>query len=649
MSLMLNFRSFQTMLFLHFRAVEFENTANSQRYTLRHCCRPSYPRARGRSELSAGAWAVRDTKKGVVMSRHVQCFRGVRPLTVGVALALTTAVSAQNIIDMGGQWGRVGAGLDSEGRARAELLLRAAPGANQRAIVEAYGGDGQALGLKLSYHVAPQRGPLPGVLKTFVAFDRSATKDRKLTAGFGGEVNDMFWALYASKGVSDGRASGFLGGAVIEQRPYDWGFGLRLGTFFDSALLRLTLGADYDQGKQGAKQSTSSLLAEKYFLGSPVSVALNVEALSRRSELAPRTEETRGGMTVRIDLGGARNAVTQGPSIGRSLDNPITHKSSVDVYSRRSTSGPAIGNVVPTPADDTLAAVSNGSEIVIDVLANDKDPNGDTLTLASVGAAQRGTTRIVGGRVGYTATAGFAGNDAFTYTVSDGKGATAVGTVRVTVTATTTPAPTPTPAPANRPPVANADAFTVTAGSTGNVLSVLANDTDPDRDTLALSALTAPTNGTAAIVGATVVYAPRTGFSGVDTFSYTVIDGKGSNATGAVTVTVSPTAAPTPAPTPTAAPGSNRPPVAVADVIKVNCNGSTSFNVLTNDSDPDAGDTISVTGFSPPPANTGSLDFKGAGTFTFSGNGTNFGSASFQYQLSDGKGATVAATVTLNC
>ena len=70
--------------------------------------------------------------------------------------------------------------------------------------------------------------------------------------------------------------------------------------------------------------------------------------------------------------------------------------------------------------------------VVIDVLHNDTDADGDALILQSVGQAAHGTVAIQNGEAVYTPNAGVYGTDSFTYTVSDGRQST-VGTVNVTV------------------------------------------------------------------------------------------------------------------------------------------------------------------------------------------------------------------------
>ncbi len=107
-------------------------------------------------------------------------------------------------------------------------------------------------------------------------------------------------------------------------------------------------------------------------------------------------------------------------------------------------SSQATVSVTITPVNDPPVAVADkasttqGTTVSISVLANDSDPDGDILSLASASQGAKGTTALSGTVVRYTPSADFVGTDTFTYTVMDGKGATATGTVTVTVSATNT-------------------------------------------------------------------------------------------------------------------------------------------------------------------------------------------------------------------
>jgi len=96
--------------------------------------------------------------------------------------------------------------------------------------------------------------------------------------------------------------------------------------------------------------------------------------------------------------------------------------------------------------------------------------------------------------------------------------------------------------PTNDPPTAANDAASVLPGSGANAISVLANDNiTPDvGETLVITQVTQGISGTVAITGGGtgLTYMPNPGFTGVDTFTYTLSDGNGGAATATVTVTV---------------------------------------------------------------------------------------------------------------
>jgi ELWxxDGT repeat protein len=109
-------------------------------------------------------------------------------------------------------------------------------------------------------------------------------------------------------------------------------------------------------------------------------------------------------------------------------------------------------------------------------------------------------------------------------------------------------------------PVAVPDAVRVASGSTATI-PVTLNDSDPDGaiNRAGVHVTASPASGTAEpIDGGSVRYAPRSGFTGTDTFQYAVIDewgGVSSSAT--VTVTVDAPPAPPPPPSPSPPPASS--------------------------------------------------------------------------------------------
>jgi Ca2+-binding RTX toxin-like protein len=94
-------------------------------------------------------------------------------------------------------------------------------------------------------------------------------------------------------------------------------------------------------------------------------------------------------------------------------------------------------NAPPEPQDDTARAFFNEPLTIpaATLLANDTDPDGDTLTVTAVGNPASGTVQLNGNNVVFTPQTGFTGNASFEYTVSDGT-ETATATVAVAVNPT---------------------------------------------------------------------------------------------------------------------------------------------------------------------------------------------------------------------
>ncbi|PLX68398.1 MAG: hypothetical protein C0602_09500, partial [Denitrovibrio sp.] len=128
-------------------------------------------------------------------------------------------------------------------------------------------------------------------------------------------------------------------------------------------------------------------------------------------------------------------------------------------------------NDMPIAVDNTVTVDEDGSA-VINVLANDTDIDGDTLTVESFEQPTNGTAVLNDdGTFTYTPNADYNGSDSFEYTITDGKGGTSTATVNIGITSV------------NDGPVAAEDSG-VTAEDTSLTINVLANDTDIDGDTL---------------------------------------------------------------------------------------------------------------------------------------------------------------------
>ncbi len=227
------------------------------------------------------------------------------------------------------------------------------------------------------------------------------------------------------------------------------------------------------------------------------------------------------GVPQRVDVGNQTTYTLTG------LPGGTTSTVDVTAYDTAGTeSSPSNTLTVPVPlAVAAVASTPVGTPVTLAVLANDTDPTGLPLTITTVTQGANGTVTSNGTTVTYTPAATFVGTDRFTYTITDGQGASSTAPVTVTVT------------PVTQPPVAMADAAATPVG-TPLTLAVLANDTDPTGLPLTITTVTQGANGTVTSNGTTVTYTPVATFVGTDRFTYTITDSQGASSTATVTITV---------------------------------------------------------------------------------------------------------------
>lgn len=184
----------------------------------------------------------------------------------------------------------------------------------------------------------------------------------------------------------------------------------------------------------------------------------------------------------------------------------------------------------PTGGADALATNEDTPRTVaIDaLLANDRDADGDRVTLVAVGDPENGTVAVnqVAGTITFTPALNFNGSASFVYTITDGMFETPVA-VEVVVGAS------------NDPPVAVDDerATTIDTPLVMSAVSLLANDSDPDGQVLSIIDVGSATNGSVTFDGTDVTFTPNAGFTGVASFTYTAFDGIATD-TAVVTITV---------------------------------------------------------------------------------------------------------------
>ncbi len=277
-------------------------------------------------------------------------------------------------------------------------------------------------------------------------------------------------------------------------------------------------------------------------------------------------------------------------------------------------------NDAPIPADDLLTVPEDG-EGVVDVLANDLDPD-STLDLlgVSVGPALPGSAAVQTDGVRYVHDGSEPGTDPVEVpvTVCDPQGGCATSTLYVTIT------------PVNDPPVAADDLATVDEGGTVTV-DLLANDHDPDDDLEPIgyvTVLSGPVNGTATLT-ASGLEVQHDGAEAVsDSVRYEVCDAAGLCDQATVALAVMPV---------------NDAPLLQDDALVLAEGGSAVLAPLGNDVDVDgsldAGTLAVVVG---PAHGTVSV---GGDAVTYVHDGSEGADDAFTYTVCDDGGACSEATV----
>ncbi|TMP16764.1 Ig-like domain-containing protein [Pseudoalteromonas sp. S2893] len=275
-------------------------------------------------------------------------------------------------------------------------------------------------------------------------------------------------------------------------------------------------------------------------------------------------------------------------------------------------------NITVTPVNDApvanpdTATINEDSSTTVNVVANDTDTEGDSLTITTV-SADSGSATIVANQIQYTPQADYNGTAVVTYTISDGEAATSA-TLNITINSV------------NDAPVATPDTATILEDAAATNINVLGNDTDVENDTLSISAVTA-TSGTVTSSASDVIYTPDANFNGQATINYTLTDGT-DTANGVLTITVTPV---------------NDAPVANPDTATIlEDAAATNINVLSNDTDIES-DTLSITSVN---ADVGAISSSGANV-VYTPEANFNGQVIVNYILSDGTD-TAAGTLTIN-
>jgi hypothetical protein len=312
-------------------------------------------------------------------------------------------------------------------------------------------------------------------------------------------------------------------------------------------------------------------------------------------------------------------------------------------------------NHAPVASNDYGFQTNQNQILQIDpatLLANDRDVDGDSLSLTSVtSSADVSAVLNADGTITVTPHNGFSGATYFDYTITDPSGATSTARVSLNVIKV------------NAPPVASDDVISTFHGAVilenspiivdGSQL--LANDTDAEGDHLTIISVGNLEGGSARLLdNGTVLFTPNANFNGNARFTYTVSDGNGGTSTATATVVYQ---------------AVNQPPVARDDSYSsddaalardLRGNQDTALTIpiielLKNDFDienstitfqsagnADHGTITLVGGATSTLDATGALALSSVTSIIYTPDAGYYGSASFAYVISDANGAISA-------
>lgn len=274
-----------------------------------------------------------------------------------------------------------------------------------------------------------------------------------------------------------------------------------------------------------------------------------------------------------------------------------------------------------------IATVDQGSDVTINLAANDTTPSG-TLDLTSIVISTQpahGTVTVHDdGTVTYTQNGSAFTTDSFQYTIKNSNNKTSTpGTVSITIN------------PVDQAPIANNDTANVAHGGSVDI-SVAANDTDPEGqlDFTTITFTQQPAHGTVSLNNnGTVKYTHDGTATTSDTFKYTIKDLSGHVSNEAtVTITIA---------------AGNSPPVAINDTGTVDEGGNVNIAVAGNDTDSDGTLDLTSISFTQLPLH-GSVVLQSNGQVKYTHDGSETTTDTFKYTIKDNNAATSnEATVTI--
>jgi large repetitive protein len=286
------------------------------------------------------------------------------------------------------------------------------------------------------------------------------------------------------------------------------------------------------------------------------------------------------------------------------------------------TSAPATVSITVNAVNDAPVAVDQAvttdEDTAASITLGATDVDSDTLSFTIVSQPANGRLTISGASVIYTPALNFSGPDSFTFKANDGTIDSNVATVSIAVTAV------------NDAPVAASQSVSTDEDVAAAIILAA---TDVEGSALTFTIVSGPAHGTLSGAAPNLTYTPAANFSGSDSFTFTANDGAADSNVATVSIAINPV---------------NDTPVAVADSYSVDEDQVLTVaapGLLGNDSDVDAGTTLTAMIVGQPAH--GTLMLNADGSFSYTPAPDFSGGDVFTYKANDGTVDSNVVTVTI--
>ncbi len=270
-------------------------------------------------------------------------------------------------------------------------------------------------------------------------------------------------------------------------------------------------------------------------------------------------------------------------------------------------------NDVPIVVTSETEVQEDGA-VIIDIIRDVIDSDGDNLTIESISNPANGAAEIIENKIVYVPKANYNGEDSLIYTISDGNGGIVTKKLDISVNS-----------------VNDAPIVEVSNGDLKEdeilTINVLKGSSDIENDTLTVTEVRNVTNGYATIVNNEVIYIPDQNYHGSSSLEYVVSDGE-NEVVKTLNILVE---------------SVNDLPVAILTESSLNEDSSINIDVLSFASDVD-GDILTIASITNPSNGDAVIE---NGKITYTPDANYFGSDNFDYLISDGNGGLVAKTLNL--